>query len=300
MTIFQHLGCVNCCLTKHSTETAYLNAGKLIVKPALKMLTDFIGGLHEAPYCKLFVIDTVVHVAHGMYLFFFSLQVGLGSPCLEIVRLVLPRRILRRLVLGEVSGKAVPQAAQDVSSPDGADVEADEVVRAAGHVVGHLWWWLAADAALLWMGPQTLRACALGLLYLLFSELFYSGLFFHPYLAMWLGTHGTGSGDFDSGTDMAAVAPDDRSSLQQLALSPDRGGPCQPTMSTYSSLGGLLTGNLTLHVEHHDFPMCPMTRLPRITEIAPEFYRGLRHSRGLLHTLREYLKHGNEWRYACS
>merc|ERR1712192_146136 len=77
-------------------------------------------------------------------------------------------------------------------------------------------------------------------------------------------------------------------------------GLCQPTMSTYSWASGLLTANLTYHVEHHDFPNCPWTRLPRIRKVAPEFYGPpLRKSRGFRHTLREYLRHGYSWNYAC-
>jgi fatty acid desaturase len=39
--------------------------------------------------------------------------------------------------------------------------------------------------------------------------------------------------------------------------------------------------NLTLHVEHHDFPRVPWVHLPKIRRIAPSFYNSLRLSPGL-------------------
>ncbi|KAI1778302.1 sphingolipid delta4-desaturase [Hypoxylon cercidicola] len=47
-----------------------------------------------------------------------------------------------------------------------------------------------------------------------------------------------------------------------------------PVPETYSYYGplNLLTYNVGLHNEHHDFPAVPWTRLPRLYEIASEFY----------------------------
>ena len=39
--------------------------------------------------------------------------------------------------------------------------------------------------------------------------------------------------------------------------------------------------NLTLHIEHHDFPNVPWSRLQQLRRLAPTFYDGLRPSPGL-------------------
>ncbi|KAI9727086.1 MAG: hypothetical protein M1828_007287 [Chrysothrix sp. TS-e1954] len=50
-----------------------------------------------------------------------------------------------------------------------------------------------------------------------------------------------------------------------------------PPEETYSYYGplNLLTYNVGLHNEHHDFPAVPWTRLPRLHELAKEFYEDL-------------------------
>ncbi|KAI9789709.1 MAG: hypothetical protein M1816_005884 [Peltula sp. TS41687] len=50
-----------------------------------------------------------------------------------------------------------------------------------------------------------------------------------------------------------------------------------PIPETYSYYGplNLLTYNVGLHNEHHDFPAVPWTRLPRLHALAKEFYRDL-------------------------
>ena len=54
--------------------------------------------------------------------------------------------------------------------------------------------------------------------------------------------------------------------------------PVPETFSYYGPLN-LLTYNVGLHNEHHDFPAIPWTRLPALHEMAKEFYIELPHHR---------------------
>ena len=89
---------------------------------------------------------------------------------------------------------------------------------------------------------------------------------------------------------------DDTESADLLAAPAD--GDIQPTMSTYSFLTSLSCFNLNYHVEHHDFPKVPWSSLPKVKEIASEFYDGLEQSPGFVHTLRMWFQHGMGWSYA--
>jgi fatty acid desaturase len=53
------------------------------------------------------------------------------------------------------------------------------------------------------------------------------------------------------------------------------------------------------HVEHHDFPTVPASRLPALHRIAREFYVTLPHADGWLRTLRDYFVNRDDFVYAC-
>jgi sphingolipid delta-4 desaturase len=60
------------------------------------------------------------------------------------------------------------------------------------------------------------------------------------------------------------------------ARDPNNSIPVPETFSYYGPLN-LLTYNVGLHNEHHDFPAVPWTRLPRLHALAKEFYADLPH-----------------------
>jgi len=70
-------------------------------------------------------------------------------------------------------------------------------------------------------------------------------------------------------------------------------------MSTYDFLTSLSCLNLNYHVEHHDFPKVPWSRLHLVYAAAPEFYDNLEWSPGFYTTMWRWIKRGHEWTYAC-
>ena len=78
------------------------------------------------------------------------------------------------------------------------------------------------------------------------------------------------------------------------------GGGCQPTASIYvGKWFDWLTAFSNYHVEHHDFPIVPWSRLPAIRAAAPEFYDDLESSTGFYSTIWRWLGEGHMWTYAC-
>eukprot|EP00658_Telonema_sp_P-2_P022498 TRINITY_DN189_c0_g1_i13.p1 TRINITY_DN189_c0_g1~~TRINITY_DN189_c0_g1_i13.p1 ORF type:complete len:350 (+),score=47.29 TRINITY_DN189_c0_g1_i13:219-1268(+) len=67
--------------------------------------------------------------------------------------------------------------------------------------------------------------------------------------------------------------------------------PAETPPETYSYYGplNLIAWNVGYHNEHHDFPAIPWTRLPRLREIAPEFYDHLPQTNSWMGTTLTYL-----------
>jgi fatty acid desaturase len=132
----------------------------------------------------------------------------------------------------------------------------------------HSWIW----AVTLWM----LVGRGGSLLYLTLSELFLHGFALHPWAGYFLGVHRS---------DVSTARRDRKE--------------CQPTTSTYCPIASACSLNLTYHVEHHDFPQVPWSRLPAVRAAAPEFYEELNWSPGLITTIATWLRSGERWTYAC-
>ena len=137
----------------------------------------------------------------------------------------------------------------------------------------HTWLWAGSLAAIL---AAAGGSWGCGLAYIAVAELCMHGFAWHPFLGYFLGVH--------------------RSPLPSDAES---GKECQPTTSTYSCLTSLSCWNLNYHVEHHDFPIVPWSRLPAIRAAAPEFYDDLESSTGFYSTIWRWLGEGHTWTYAC-
>lgn len=156
------------------------------------------------------------------------------------------------------------------------------VVDLAAQVLGiglHTWAWVGTLWLLLVVLLPQDGSAWMGLFYLTLSELCLHGFGFHPYLGFFLGVHRSRR---HAGAAGSPPPPD-----------------CQPTMSTYSRFAAIASLNLSFHVEHHDFPNVPWSRLSEIRRIAPEFYDKLDSSPGFLMTIANWLSHGHEYSYAC-
>ncbi|KAK3082377.1 hypothetical protein LTS18_004289 [Coniosporium uncinatum] len=71
----------------------------------------------------------------------------------------------------------------------------------------------------------------------------------------------------------------------------DRKDPIAPVPETYSYYGplNLLTYNVGLHNEHHDFPAVPWTRLPKLHDVAKEFYADLPHHKSWIYVMVQFI-----------
>ena len=62
-----------------------------------------------------------------------------------------------------------------------------------------------------------------------------------------------------------------------------------PETCSYYGILNLLTFNVGYHVEHHDFPSIPGSRLPLVKQIAPEFYNNLKHHTSWSRVIYQYI-----------
>ncbi|KAL2158216.1 hypothetical protein VTH06DRAFT_4536 [Thermothelomyces fergusii] len=115
---------------------------------------------------------------------------------------------------------------------------------------------LAFDYALVRLAPAVFSARSL--LYLLLSSFLAGSL--HPTAGHFIAEHYV----------YETVTPAARRPANRI--------PIPETFSYYGPLN-LLTYNVGLHNEHHDFPAIPWTRLPKLREMADEFYADLPYHR---------------------
>jgi len=79
--------------------------------------------------------------------------------------------------------------------------------------------------------------------------------------------------------------------LDQQPKSANNANNLVPVPETFSYYGPLnmLTYNVGLHNEHHDFPAVPWSRLPALHEIAKEFYADLPHHKSWTWVLWQFI-----------
>jgi sphingolipid delta-4 desaturase len=104
--------------------------------------------------------------------------------------------------------------------------------------------------------------------YLLCSTLVVMGV--HPCAGHFVSEHYLIDAEESSDLDASDRSPD-----QMRRISSPRDPLLRPDTSSYYGPLNYVTFNVGYHVEHHDFPSIPGSRLPFVRKIAPEFYEAL-------------------------
>ena len=123
-----------------------------------------------------------------------------------------------------------------------------------------------------------------GTFYMVLSMGFGNGFLMHPLIGFWLMQHLCHTEPVGDGEDDEYIS-------------------MQPTASySGSPLWNLLNFNCLSHVEHHDFSRVPWTKLPRLKQVAPEYYEEphLTHIPSILGLIWSWINtKGNKLSFAC-
>jgi fatty acid desaturase len=251
---------------------------------------DMFQVFHKWKLSKVLLIQTF-HVSHQLLMAaVLYLQGLLMVPIVSIPMFLFPNTITRLMM------KAIRKLSGGEPIFDRVTDEQEKflyytMIRITASVGLHAWvslvvnWWLLFGHL---NGAWSWGSVISGFFYLYLSELFLYGFAMHPFMGYFLGVHRSGGVGFESENSSTAI----------LNADPDIQG-CQPTMSTYSFFASAASLNLTHHVEHHDFPGVPWSRLPDISRIAPEYYDSLEQSPGFCATIYRWIYYSGTWGYAC-
>ncbi len=234
------------------------------------------------------------HIAHHSMFDLLYVYGLLVIPPISIPLFIWPDKF-RDLLLYVLNNHSI-NAPFLLDHPENAKLLFSISIKLTASVGLHAWAGLLMNIWLLFFvhSSWSIGSVIKGLLYLYLSELFLYGFAMHPFMGYFLGVHRSGGTGFESnrlqGPPQSLINANSTGSLLK---------DCQPTMSTYCVWASLASMNLTHHVEHHDFPNVPWSRLPQIRKIAPEYYDYLEQSPGFCATIYRWIHHSGSWSYAC-